>query len=197
MCNGPFTKRHYSLRTFGRDTWDIMLHLPGILSALFSRRISRDFAERLMLTASQVNECRYCSYFHSRLALYSGLTHTQVLDLLRQDYGYVPDDQVTGLTFAQHFVETRLSRALEPEAVGRLEEKYGDQASRDIINLLRLINAANLAGNSVDAFLCRWQGCPSPNGHPISELMLFLLFAPFTLPLLGNIRQMEQKRWSV
>jgi AhpD family alkylhydroperoxidase len=197
MCNRPFTKRHYSLRTFGRDAWDILLHLPGILSALFSRRISRDFAERLMLTASQVNECRYCSYFHSRLALYSGLTHTQVLDLLRQDYGYVPDNQVAGLIFAQHFVETGLSRTLEPEAVGRLEEKYGAQASRDIINLLRLINAANLAGNSVDAFLCRWRGFPSPDGHPISELLLFLLFAPLTLPLLGNIRKMEQKRWSV
>ena len=196
MCDSPFSKRHYSLRTFGRDAWDIIVHLPQILSALVSRRVSQDFAEGLMLTASQVNDCRYCSYFHSRMALYSGLTHAQILDLVRQDYRRVPNNQLVGLAFAQHFTETRLSRTLAPESVSRLEAYYGVQTSRDIINLLRLINAANLAGNSVDAFLCRWQGSPSPDGHPISELVLFLLFAPFTLPLLGNIRRMEEKRWS-
>lgn len=197
MCNASFTKRHYSLRTFARDAWDIFLHLPEIVSALVSRRISRDFAERLMLTASQVNACRYCSYFHSRLALHSGLTHAEILDLARQDHIRVPDSQLVGLAFAQHFTETRLSRALEPVAVIRLQESYGPTASRDIINLLRLINAANLAGNSVDAFLSRWQGSPPRDSHPISELILFLLFAPFTLPLLGNIRRMERERWSV
>jgi hypothetical protein len=47
---------------------------------------------------------------------------------------------------------------------------------------------ANLAGNTVDAFLSRLKRRLAKNSNPISEFILFLLFAPVILPLIGKLR---------
>jgi AhpD family alkylhydroperoxidase len=44
--------------------------------------LSPVFRERLMLAVTAVNGCRYCSYFHAKQALKSGITQEEINQLL-------------------------------------------------------------------------------------------------------------------
>ena len=47
------------------------------------------FRERLMMVVTEVNGCRYCSYFHARAALAAGVSQEELRSLLG---GNLPPD---------------------------------------------------------------------------------------------------------
>ena len=51
--------------------------------------VAADFRERLMLVVTEVNGCRYCSWFHSGSALTAGIPLPELGELLR---GRLPQD---------------------------------------------------------------------------------------------------------
>lgn len=65
--------------------------------------ISYDFRERLMMVVTEVNGCRYCSYYHAREALKSGISEDELKALLA---GHLPENtppsEYTALVYAQH-----------------------------------------------------------------------------------------------
>jgi AhpD family alkylhydroperoxidase len=187
MKSGEFRKRFHTPRTFFRDLWNILVSMPAFLDTFHSGRVSRSFAEKIMMAVTRVNGCRYCAYFHARMALREGVSPDEIAKLLALEVGGFPEEEAVALAFAQHWVET--AGHPNPEAEGRFCEYYGPQVSADIYNWMRMISFGNLAGNSVDAFLSRLRGAPARGSNPIGEFLLFLLCAPFTLPLLGRIRR--------
>jgi AhpD family alkylhydroperoxidase len=182
-----FDKRFYTLGKFGRDFSSFIRHIPDLIDSVGSRRISHKFAEEIMMVVTQVNGCRYCSYVHSKSALMSGVSVQELLKLLALQTDDFPKEEAVALTFAQHYVESGCKP--DPEVEKRFMDYYGLHASQDIMNYIRVIAMANLAGNTVDAFLSRLKGRPAKNSNPISEFILFLLFAPVTLPLIGKLRR--------
>jgi len=82
-----------------------------------------------MLAVTAVNGCRYCSYFHTKQALKSGITAEEIRDLLAGDVANCPQD----------------------EAVAA----YGHQKTEAIHLILRMIRMANLLGNSWDYLIYR------------------------------------------
>jgi AhpD family alkylhydroperoxidase len=182
-----FNKRFYTPRTFLRDLWAILSHLSAFKDTARSQRVSRAFAEKIMMAVTEVNGCRYCSYFHTRMALQAGVTPDEIGHILAAEIGDFPADEGVALAYAQHWAET--AGHPDPEAEHRFREFYGPQVSADILNWMRMINFGNLAGNSVDAFLSRLRGVPARDSNPVGEVLLFLLCAPFTLPLLATIRR--------
>jgi len=81
--------------------------------------ISPAFRERLMLAVTAVNGCRYCSYFHAKQALKSGLTPSEIGQLLSGDVTYCPEEQAIALIYAQHWAE--YDAHPDPEAVLKLQ----------------------------------------------------------------------------
>lgn len=181
-----FDKRFYTMGKFGRDFLSFIRHIPDLIDSVGSRRISHKFAEEIMMVVTQVNGCRYCSYVHSKSALMSGVSEKELLKLLELQCNDFPEEEAVALTFAQHYAES--GRKPDPEVEKRFRDYYGLHASQDIMNYIRVITMANLAGNTVDAFLSRLKGQPAKNSNPISEFILFLIFAPVTLPLMGRLR---------
>ncbi len=177
-----FRKRFYTPRAFLRDAAGIVQNMPGFIAGARTRRVSRTFAEKVMLAVTRVNGCRYCSYFHAGLALRHGVSAGEIERLLQHDVGAFPPEEAVALAFAQHYAET--GGHPEAQAVERLRAAYGPDVSQDLLGYIRMITLGNLAGNTVDAFLSRLKGEPAPNSHFLGEFLLFLLFAPFTLPLL-------------
>jgi len=137
------------------------------------------------MVVTQVNVCRYCSYVHSKSALMSGVSEQELLKLLALQTDDFPEEESVALTFAQHYAESGCNP--DPEVEKRFGDYYGAHASQDIMNFIRVITMSNLAGNTVDAFLSRLKGQPAKSSNPISEFILFLLFAPVTLPLMGRL----------
>ena len=61
------------------------------------------FRERLMLAVTAVNGCRYCSYFHAKQALKSGITPEEISRLLSGTVENCPEDETVAIIYAQHW----------------------------------------------------------------------------------------------
>jgi AhpD family alkylhydroperoxidase len=122
--------------------------------AMQSGEISFGFRERLMMVVTEVNDCRYCSSYHSAQSLKAGLSNEELRALLS---GHIPQDspaeEISALVYAQHWAETNARP--EADAVHRLVETYLDEKAAMIHVILRMIRAGNLMGNTWDYFLHR------------------------------------------
>lgn len=117
------------------------------------RAIDPGFRERLMLTVTEVNGCRYCSYAHARTALTAGLTEAEVTALAQGDLQSCPSDQAVALLYAQHWADT--DGDPDPEARQRLIDTYGEAKASSIELVLQMIRVGNLLGNTWDYVVSR------------------------------------------
>jgi AhpD family alkylhydroperoxidase len=148
-----FHKRFYTPRAFLRDLRELMAHRYEIKETARSGRVNRAFVEKIMMAVTAVNGCRYCAYFHTRMALREGVPPDQIAGILSLELGAFPPEEAVALAFAQHWAETEGHP--DPDAERRFYETYGPQVCADILNWMRMINMGNLLGNSWDALLWR------------------------------------------
>jgi AhpD family alkylhydroperoxidase len=172
MIATVFTKRIYTLPTFTADVKNIFDHLDDLRQAARGGRISKVFAEKIMLVVSRVNGCRYCSYGHSRAALAAGISELELQNLIALDLGTFPVNETVALTFAQHYAEAKCQP--DPSAWQRVLEYYGEETANDILAYLRMITFGNLFGNTFDALLSRLAGRPAVGSSLWSELGILL-----------------------
>jgi AhpD family alkylhydroperoxidase len=116
-----------------------------------SQLIPADFRERLMLAVTAVHGCRYCSYFHTRQALQSGIESDEISRLLAGDFAGCPAEEAVAVLYAQHWAESNAHP--DSEAVIRLQRTYGPEKVEAINVLLHMIRLGNLLGNTWDFFL--------------------------------------------
>ena len=114
-----------------------------------------------MLAVTSVEGCRYCSYFHSKLALKGGITQGEIGKLLSGEVQDCPEEEHMAILYAQHWAES--NACPDPEAVEKLEEIYGSERAEAIHLMLRMIRLGNLLGNTWDYLLYRisfgkWRG---------------------------------------
>lgn len=115
--------------------------------------ISAAFRERLILTVTVVNQCRYCAYGHTRLALRAGVPREEIEFLLGGAIRDLPEREFPALVYARHWAES--DACPDPEAKHTLEQTYGPETAAAIDVVLRAIRIGNLTGNAFDALLCR------------------------------------------
>jgi AhpD family alkylhydroperoxidase len=148
-----FDKRFYTPRSFYRDLVELLARRSEIRGTMQSGRVSRAFAEKIMMAVTAVNRCRYCARYHTRLALEEGVPQDEIARILALELDEFPAEEAVALAFAQHWAETEGEP--DPEAERRFREAYGPQVSADIVNWMRVITMGNLLGNSWDALLWR------------------------------------------
>ncbi len=159
-----FPRRTYTWWRFWNDIRYLLSHRADIRAAFHDEHLSRAFIERIMLAVTGVNGCRYCTYYHSRLALEQDIPPEEIQALLAGDLGAVPAEEAIALIYAQHHAET--GGRPSPEAERRLEETYGPEVSQHIRILIRMITVGNLSGNTLDAFLWALGFRPGPFEMP-------------------------------
>ena len=106
-----------------------------------------------MLAVTAVEGCRYCSYFHAKQALKSGIPPEEINQLLSGDVDGYPEGEGLAVIYAQHWAESNAHP--DTEAVLKLQETYGVEKAKAIHLVLRMIRLGNLAGNSWDYLLYR------------------------------------------
>ena len=185
-CNvnrkGKYPKRIYNLSSFFSDIRQVFHQMTALREISKDDRIDRAFAERIMLAVTQVNDCRYCRYGHTRAALAAGVEEKELVDLLQGEFGSIPQEQVVAITFAQHVAEQ--GGHPDPAASQRLVDVYGVKTAQQINAYIHMITIGNLLGNTFDAILSRFLGRPAEGSHLYEEvavLLLTVLLAPLAL----------------
>ncbi len=149
----PFPRRTYTPSEFVSDLRELWRRRRRIRPLMKEQSIPHDFRERIMLAVTQVNDCRYCSWYHSRLALSSGIPEKEVDSLLCGELEDSPQTEIMALHFATHWAET--NGHPNHDAEKNVRDCYGDETFEDIITAMRLIRMGNLSGNTWDFFLYR------------------------------------------
>jgi AhpD family alkylhydroperoxidase len=149
-----FNRRLYaSFGDFLFDMRTVMSNRENIRAMMHSTTLTPAFRERLFLAVTQVNGCRYCSYFHTRQALLHGVSEAEIRAIGDGLLEQCPSEELTAICYAQHWAETDAKPA--PEARARLLETYGQETTAQIELALRMIRVGNLTGNLFDYLLYR------------------------------------------
>lgn len=172
-----FMKRLYPTRVVYRFLRDMLSSMGDMRSGRKEGLVSKEFSERIMLAVTEVNGCRYCSYFHTQVALKAGLDAQEINDTLAGDFGNAPAEELPALLFAQHYAEQ--AGQPDPELVTNLIDTYGEVRARAIIANIRGIMIGNASGNAFDALRLRLKGQPSGQTSLGDEVL-----AVFGLPLM-------------
>ena len=125
---------------------------------MHSEALDKHFKERIMMTVTEVNGCRYCSYFHARVALKAGIYKDEIEEILSGDLKSVPKGELAALFFAQHYAET--GGYPQPDAIQCMVDTYGEQKMQSILTNIRAIMVGNAWGNMFDALRLRLKGTP-------------------------------------
>ena len=158
MNNDQFMKRLYKPREFKRLLADLMSSAGDTRLRPKDQRISRQFSERIMIAVTEVNGCRYCSYFHTQVSLQAGMKKEEIRRILEGDFEGAPQEELSALYFAQHYADS--GGRPNPEAVQCLQDVYGIDGAKEIIAYIRAIMIGNAWGNGFDALRSRFAGNP-------------------------------------
>jgi AhpD family alkylhydroperoxidase len=175
-----FAKRTYTMPLLLRCFGAMVLYTPFGLAGLVRPATSRSLREKVIIGVTSVNDCRWCSWLHTGIALKQGVNLDELQSLLSSDtFGTVTDREATAILFAQHFADTR--RHPTPAARLALAKQFTLYQRLEIMAWIHFIYFANLSGNSADAWLARFRGWKIANGHPLPEGLAGLVAAPVLL----------------
>jgi len=144
-------RTYRSFTKFISDIFTILSENKNIRPLMRGETINSQFRERLMLAVISVNQCRYCSYVHSKLALTKGISSDEIIQLSAGDLENCPKEEQPALFYAQYWAESEGNP--QPEIRQRILDIYGEKETLAIELIIRIINTANLIGNTVDLTL--------------------------------------------
>jgi AhpD family alkylhydroperoxidase len=175
-----FAKRTFTMGLLVRSFGTFVLYMPVRWIGLVKPAISRALREKVFLGVTSVNDCRWCSWLHSGIALWHGVNLDELQSLLDSDtFGAPNEREATAILFAQHFAETL--RQPTPAARQTLARQFTPRQRLEIMAWIHFIYFTNLAGNSADAWLARFRGWKVADGHPLPEALAGLVAAPVLL----------------
>ena len=178
-----FDRKIFTLKLLFVDLGFLLGKTPQIITALRNREIGKSFMEKIMTIVTAVNGCTYCTWFHAKQAVSTGISEEEVKNMLNLQFkADASDYEIIGLLYAQHYAET--NRNPDKEMTDKLFMFYGEKTANHIILFIRMIFFGNLDGNTFDAFLSRLKGNKAENSNVIFEFFFFIIHAPIMLPLI-------------
>lgn len=172
-----FSKSTFDLPLLARSLGSAAIRLPTLARSLRQPVTSSALREKVMLGVTAVNDCRYCSWAHTGLALKNGVDLNELDHLLdAATFGTVEGRDATAVLFAKHFADTR--RNPSPAALAALAREFDPREREEIMAWIHAIWFANLSGNSADAWLARLNGVKVEGGHPFAEAIAALVATP-------------------
>jgi len=175
-------KRLYRAGDYYRILGDLIARVGDMRTAHRGGRINKAFMERIMMAVTEVNGCRYCSYFHTQVALKAGLEKQEIERTLAGDFEMAPDEELPALYFAQHYAET--AGHPQADALQCLVDTYGDATARDILAYIRAIMVGNAWGNMFDSLRLRLKGRPS-DGIGFWDELVVVIGTPILVPMIA------------
>jgi len=187
-----FKKKVFSPGRFFTDIGFLIWHSPGIIGAFKDKHIGKAFIEKIMAVTTAVNGCVYCSWFHAKQAVDSGISEDEIKNMMSLQFQADADEyELMALLYAQHYAET--DRHPDPEMTKKLFDHYGKKTAKHIILVIRIIFFGNLFGNTWDAVISRLKGKPAKGSNVLFELLFFLLTFIFMFPTMLVMKKDKEK----
>ena len=152
MDRGSKRKVHGSWREFFPDLL-FMLRNTTHLTRVYRGGLPPALRERLMVAATAVYGCRFCSWLHTREALRIEVDKEELARLVAGSTKGCPEEYSSAVLYAQHWAESHAHP--DPEAVHRLEETYGKEKSKLVNVVLRPIRLILFVEDLWSSFLSR------------------------------------------
>lgn len=156
--------------------------IPLLRRAKAAGKMDKAFLERIMLAVTEVNGCAMCSYYHTHVALEEGFSAEEIRALLGGSFADVPQEQLSGVLFAQHYADQRGKPSLA--SWEKIVAEYGESGAYGILAVTRMIMMGNALGIPSGSFLLRFRGKPDPRSNVFYELMMMFAMVIF-IPLTG------------
>ena len=156
--------------------------IPLLKKAKSEGEMNKAFLERIMLAVTEVNGCAMCSYYHTKVALEEGFSAEEIRAMLGGSFADVPQEELSGVLFAQHYADQRGKPARE--SWERITQEYGETGSYGILAVTRMIMMGNAVGIPSGSFLLRFRGKPDPRSNVFYELLMMLAMVVY-IPLAG------------
>ena len=177
-----FDKPIYDFVSLTADLASLAVGAPKLIGAALSGRVPGALREKVMLTVSGYNGCRYCLFVHTHWARSLGLKPEEIRDLIEQKtIQLTAEQEKAAIEFARKFVAEK--DAVSVKDMDDLKQQVGEQEAEDIYLFAKAIYFANLSGNTFDAFLARLKGEGVEDSNPWFEALFFNVTAPLYVPL--------------
>ncbi|MDG5776643.1 carboxymuconolactone decarboxylase family protein [Haloarculaceae archaeon H-GB2-1] len=148
--DGGFRKRTLSVHSLLVGSSWFVRNLPRLVEATYANRVDDRLREKILLTVSAANECRYCARVHGSVASVVGIDDETIDRILDSNVeAAVSEAEQPALLFALHYAETDGDPA--PNVREAMEAAYDPATAADIVAFTRAMHVANLLGNTVDA----------------------------------------------
>lgn len=186
-----FDRRIFTAKTFFQDLFFLMTHVKEIYAAMKNEELGKKFMEKIMIVVTAVNGCTYCTWFHAKQAVATGISKEETKNIFQLQFkANAQEHELFALLFAQHYAET--NRQPEADMSKKLIELYGTETAQHIIMFIHMIWFGNLSGNTFDAFLSRFKGIKASNSCIFFEFFFFIVNLPFMLPILPFVRKHQK-----
>lgn len=149
-------------------------------------KIPSQFAEKIMLAVTGVNDCISCSYRHTKAAIENGVGVEEALSILRGEFGDFPEEESVGLLYAQHWADN----AGNPDDLARQKTiAFYGKAKTDHIELyMQMVTTGNLISNTVEAYEKKLR----PQNGRFGFFLMYLLCKPIALLIKSNTKSVER-----
>lgn len=174
--------RIYDVKTFYSFLEDLIYHWRDLKEAEKHKHINKQFSERIQLSVTKVNGCRFCSYVHTKSALKAGMKEDEINNLLMGETENIPPEEGVAILFAQHYAEEK--GHYDPETWQRVLDTYGEDAARDIMAFIRVMMASNHHAIAFEGLFKRIKMKPdtgSSIGREIGIALGMFIFIPFII----------------
>lgn len=121
-------------------------------------------------------------YAHTKMALEVGMSNEEIQKMLSGVITDVPDNQVQGIMFAQHYADSRGNPS--KEAWDRIIKIYHQEKSLGILGAIRIIMMGNALGIPWSSFLGRIKGKPDERStftYEIGGIIFGILLIPIAI----------------
>lgn len=111
--------------TFYQHLLRALKSFPLMLKSQREGMVNKAFNERIMLAVTEVNGCKYCSYYHTRLAVKEGISKAEIRAMRTGKMTDIPENEAPALMYAQHYAD--MGGRPDPEIRSLLVTHYGEE----------------------------------------------------------------------
>lgn len=176
--------RYFSVKMFNQITFCA----AHVLVKLRKERklLSKAFQKQIMLTVSEVNSCRVCSYVHTKALLKEGATKEELDALFQDNFSSLTEAEAHALLFAEHYADTL--GEYDADTLTELRRFYSAQEVAGIIATIQIIMFGNSNGINLTNFGNRLRFKRNKNTKLGTELYNgFFVYLLFPVLLLINL----------
>jgi AhpD family alkylhydroperoxidase len=177
-----FGRQLYSIGESYKIMYNGIRTIGAFKKAKSKNLLDSKFIERIMLAVTEVNSCPLCSYAHTKIALEAGISHDEIKNMLDGIVDNIPDEEVEGVLFAQHYADKRGNPS--KESWHKVVEVYEKTKAEGILAATRMIMMGNAYGIPLGSFKNRFRGKPDERSsflYEIGMLLTSVIFFPISL----------------